>query len=421
MIALLALLLPGATAALAQEPLPEKTIPATNETPGESFSPPATLAESEANNSFATADPIALGDVISGKIRPAGDIDYFTFNATFGDRVLIDVDAQANGSALDPVICVYDSYQYEIACNDDSDGLDSLLFLYVAGAEPPFYVKVQELNHPHEGGAAYTYRLAVYTPLFVSATTAGTVQGVPFEAADILAHYDFPGGEKWLLFFDASDVKISQNMNSFTIGEVYEGAIAMSFQGNQPIPTTEFTATPHDVVRFAPFNLGPTTSGSFINWTVYALRGREIGLTTSSEKIDAIAQYDYMYMTVSTTGTAEVPYSWPPPAAIRGRDEDLLSAEVYYGVAEDFWDQVFDGSTVAGLAGEDIIAAAYDAPNNVWYLTILGSGVLAGQPFNQQDIFMVQDGALLGRYWNAAAHHFPYTLDAIEIGFGGTW
>jgi hypothetical protein len=419
-ILLLAALLPGVTAALAQQPLPEKTIPAGVGTRGESIAIPPESTESEPNNTFGTADPIYMYHTIGGKIKPAGDLDYFILDTTSSyPYFLVDIDASSAGSALDPFVCIYDHAQVEIACNDDSDGLDSLLFVPNADENYRYYIMVREYNHPNEGGNTYTYTLSLYSPLFLSAATNGSVAGIDFQAADILAHYDLPTGEKWLLFFNASDVGITQNTNSFDIwSSGYDSGLALTFQKNQRLTAWNgniFTATPYDVVSYSGSQYGPHTIGTFWEWMI--MDGSAVGLAASSEKVDAIGDLTDSLLSISTTGAFSAPNAWPPPANLKGSDEDIMSVELYYGSAEPYWYLTFDGSTVPGLATEDIIAAGANEDQGIfwWDLVILGNGVIDGQRITQKHIFWyAPDDDAVGVWFYGPDHHFNYNIDAID-------
>ena len=382
----------------------------------ETGSPAPTTAEVEPNAAYADATPIGLGAVASGKIGYPGDRDTFLFTPAVATTFLIDIDAESTGSALDPVVCLYDA-QYvppaEIDCNDNSNGLDSLVFYYT---HAPVYIRVTDANHPDEGSPAYTYKLSVYRPLLVSAATNGAVAGIPFTKSDVLAHHDFADGtERWMLFFDASDVGVTQNLVALDAPSTNGEGFAFALAAAQTLPVydppagdyTPQTVKPQDYMTFTALNFlylepygqfGPTTLGRF--FATYP--GAEVGLTTAAEKIDALGGG------VSTMGKAVF-----PNGAV-AQDEDL---------ADTFNQWVtFDGSAVPGLAAEDVVGAdatawsyertAYDR----YLLVIQGSGRAGGLAVTQKDIFAVdaQTGAVTGLYWNGPAHHFNYAIDAFD-------
>ena len=396
--------LPVMTVALAQGEQPGKQLPAVIGS-GESGYPTANVNESESNNSFASADVLNVGDVISGKINGPGDADYFKVPVLewYSAHLLFNIDAQALGSPLDAYLCVYDPNMAPIDCDDDTDGFDSLVFYtnHYPG-NYSYYVKVTDLGG--NGGNAYEYRLSVFAPLFVSAAASGlgtgTVAGITFKAADILAHYDFGDGtEKWLMFLEAADVGITKNVANITMHE--ENEVYMVFQVNQPvmIDGQSIVLTPYHVGRFRATELGRNSAGEFFSAWDY----RPYGLSTASEKFDALTLNGSVPM-FSSVGTTAAPWLG------KAQDEDLFNC------CGENW---FDGTRVSGLKAEDVIAAEWEWGEDVFYLTIAGTGRIDGQNFSQKDIFMVDGNTyeLMGRYWNGPEHHFNYNIDAFEVAF----
>ncbi|HSG82409.1 MAG TPA: hypothetical protein VLC48_09170, partial [Gemmatimonadota bacterium] len=100
-LALLALLA-GGLEGLAQKPSkPARDATALRQTPPVAQVSLATVAESEPNDDNTTADAVTLGDVGVGETSPAGDWDWWSFTATAGQIIEIDVDANDFGSPLD--------------------------------------------------------------------------------------------------------------------------------------------------------------------------------------------------------------------------------------------------------------------------------------------------------------------------------
>lgn len=395
------------SAAAQEGPLPGSEPSAATER-GESATPPANLAESEPNNNVDKADLLSPGNVIAGVIGGKGDQDYYRIDNTGATTaVLIDIDAEVLGSTLDAQICLYDNTLAEVACNDDADGRDSLLFASLSpdNAWPgaPYYVRVRDVDYPNEGDAAHFYNLALYRPLLISATTDGMVAGIPFERADILAHYDFADGtEKWLMFFDASDVGITGDVVGLATQYNFED-IALVLRTPQQLPINGVlqTVTPYDVLYFVAREggrFGPKTEGQF--YIGYA--GDRFGLGGPGEKIDALA----LPFFVSTEGTATF------ASGETVRDEDI--SNLPYGFLS------FDGSRVPGLGRLDVFAAdegGWPSPIAGHYLTILGSGRVGGQRVTQKDIFVVpwwtyQMGGIV---WRGPDHGFKYDIDAFDM------
>lgn len=131
----------------------------------------------EPNNTPGEATAIAFGQPHQATICPAGDEDYYVFAGNAGDRVVIDVDAQANGSVLDTYISLLDSNGSTVlAVNDDErpGQFDSRLG-YQLPHNGSYYLKVREYNHLNEGGVDYFYsiRLSVdHTNPYLAEITA---------------------------------------------------------------------------------------------------------------------------------------------------------------------------------------------------------------------------------------------------------
>lgn len=393
-VLVLAVALPAAA-----QPAPKNLAPLDER--GESGSPAPNLSEVEPNNNFQTADMVYNNTAVAGAIGAPGDVDYYYLDGMWNRSILIDIDAHLLGSVLDPVVCLHALSEegnyataFEVKCSDDADYTDSLLFYrpyYIDGLFEDFYVSVKEWNHPNEGGDEYDYTLSFYRPELFSTATNGTVAGVAFKNQDVLAHHDFyDGTEKWMLFFDASDVGITSNLNSLTT--LYDSLVfSVAKAESQWIDGATQTIKPWDTVQFNPGQYGPSTWGDFY----FMFHGSDYGLTKSSEKIDALADYRAYSTTGAATGLL----------GEKAADEDLFDPI--------FMDTLWlDGSTVPGLAAEDVFAADGDWP---MYLTILGSGKVGGVNVNQKMVFEVTSQNVVSVYFNAPAHHLNANLDAIEI------
>ncbi len=366
------------------------------------------MTESEPNNNFRRADPIAVGDIIAGTIDGKRDQDFFVvYTSEYrGEYLLFDIDASVNGSPLDAVLCLYDEDHDLVGCADDSDRLDPLLYErmshIVAGywnidwkMDEKVYVKVESYDYPHEGGVDHTYTLSVSQPLLVSADKSGRVGGVKFTKSDILAWQAFNNGtEKWSMLLDASDLGISEDLEALGHGNNHLAFVLAKDQMLE-ISGSRQTVKPQDIVGIdhhptTLFSFGSKTDGSLH----FSGRGQNIGLTTRAERIDALTQ-DWV---VSTTGTAI------HANGLRFKNEDLFNRP--YGFLH------FDGSTVPGMARENLIAAEY--VNEGLAGVIQGSGKIFGHRVNQKQIFLInEDGTWGGIYWNGPDHDFNYRIDAI--------
>lgn len=113
------------------------------------------------------------------------------------------------------------------------------------------------------------------------------------------------------------------------------------------------------------------------------LDGSTVGLSATSEKIDALARTYSGRWGISTTGAAAVPSA--AGGTLKARDEDIIELNASTGK----WALVFDGSTVPGMAVEDVIAADFDGINGIDWLALFikGTGRLNGYPVTQKQPF----------------------------------
>lgn len=239
----------------------------------------------------------------------------------------------------------------------------------------------------------------------ISPSGNGTVGGVSFTSADILK-YDPATG--WSMVFDGSDVGITRNLRAFTV--LGNGDILMSFAGNQRIAGVG-TFAPQDIARFVPTTSGETTTGTF-QW---ALDGSDHLLTTSGEKIDALADIGDGRWAISTIGTATV--KLPNGTALKAQDEDALGLNPATGE----WSAWFDGTPIPGLKSEDVDAMWIDPATGDIYVGIVGTFNLDGVKGNGRDIVkLTVDSGAPGGYvpslwWDGSAAGFLTNIDGLEI------
>ena len=409
--------LPVMTAVLAQGQEPAaKQLPVATEK-GESAAPETyNKYESEANNTFATADPMNIGDVMGGVIGSAGDIDYFKFSPAERGYVLIDMEAQSIGSTnLDTVICLYNWAGTLEKCNDDTySSPDSILFYSSDPAPSPYYVTVIDYANS-SGGGDNNFVIKDLHWIFNRTwhITKKVIDGISFQSQDIMAWSELnTGDEKWMMFFDGSDVGVDKPMASFA----YQGSpgvdtLIMAFPTNFTIPGLG-TATPYHVAAFDFDVAGPDTEGEF-TW-IHSAWNNADGLSTAGEKIDAFDVTGGAYCWgeyISTTGAAKLKGYWG--SFFNQADEDIF---VWKESSPFGWDYCFDGSNVPGLAAEDVYALAYDVLNNRMLMTIVGKGNIAGHLVTQKDIFAINFPSYTwgGIVWHGPDHGWNFNIDAFE-------
>ncbi len=424
--------LPGMTAVMAQgqEPAGKAPLPAVTEL-SESVTPlVANLNESEPNNNTGAADVMALNDVMAGAIGAAGDVDCFKFQVedvggpTFpsgAQEVLINLDATSIGSPLDTVVTLFNSSGNVIGGNDDTDTSDSLYYFKLLPGW--YYVKVEDYGN-NNGGANYIYNLIVSRMILVSAHPAGlgtkTIQGIPFQAGDILAQTTAGAGSvtRWVMFLDVSDLGTTKNIDKIaTMGNSAD--LLIGFSVDVTLPGTTIVAKPQDIIRFQPGvsgRYGGSTAGTMTRYLI----GANNWLTTAGEKLDAIGDWtagdDNGVVCggypVSTVGAATV--DKVGGGTLKMADEDIFCNQTQYRQ----WLPFYDNSGVAGLAAEDVIAFDYNDHLNAGYFVIQGTGVIAGHAVNQKQIFSLRPGnppTWRNLSWNGPDYGWMWNLDAIDV------
>lgn len=129
-----------------------------------------------ADDSFATAIMTTVNAVTEpmGEIDPAGDHDYYTFEAAAGDWLLVATTANAmdDNALVDTVITLYDATMTQVAENDDRvpRGDTDSEIIYHVPTTGTYYVMVQEFSDWHgdtpeaHPGEPYTLTIATLDP-----------------------------------------------------------------------------------------------------------------------------------------------------------------------------------------------------------------------------------------------------------------
>jgi hypothetical protein len=157
------------------------------------------------------------------------------------------------------------------------------------------------------------------------------------------------------VFFDGADVGLGDT-DVVAAERAQDGALLLAVDRPVTVPGAGLV-TAYDVVRFRPATLGDQTAGSF----EMVLRGNAVGLSTATEKIDALALSPDGRLLVSTNGPAIV-------RSVTAGGEDLLafSPATARNATTGSWTLHFDGSAV-GVSG---------SPENVDAALVLHSGAI---------------------------------------------
>ena len=459
-VLLLLAALPVMTAVMAQEQEPATQLPVVMERGESSVTFTWSNTETEPNNISSRADDWCetppyeapyCGRVHGGIISSASDVDYWNLyvpglywaEADYGEEVtrdnfpvLIDIEAQSIGSPLNATICLYSDDGYELACSNDTDTLDPMLYynFEVTNANTPRHYYLAVRAHNGSGaGANGKYQLLVSTPYLFSAEAkglgTGNVEGIPFQAGDILAFSKYQGGHKWVMLLDLSDLGVKGNITSLSSGWRNSDYLLVGFAANVTLPGIARPVTPWEVVVFNPTQVGPSTQGTF----AFFWDGRAQGLTTTAEKVDVIDWPNWSGDTrlqVSTVGAAKV-YGGPTANVLRLPDEDI-GLWTYGPAAQNYprWSRFFDTSGAnAGIA--DVIAYSYTnihfwgeelEQEEGWDMVVQG---VPG--FSQKDVitnvhncYWPEDGDRECWWYSDIKWHGPdfgwnYNIDAIQV------
>lgn len=196
----------------------------------------------------------------------------------------------------------------------------------------------------------------------ISSDDNGKVDGVSFKDEDILAYN--AANNRWALVFDGSDVGFGKvDLEAFDV--LADGSILL-------VPSKKITipglgeVTPSDIVRFIPTSLGANTVGAF-EWY---FDGSDVGLSGSSEYIDAIAFDTTGRLLISTEGSFNA-------GGVKGNDEDLFafSKTTLGATTAGTWALYFDGSRVALTNGDEDVNGAWVKSNGDLYLGTKGKFV----------------------------------------------
>lgn len=115
--------------------------------------------EAEPNNLSRAATPLAAPAAAWGLLDAKGDVDHFTFDATAGQTLVLDLSAKSLGSKLNGVLTLIDPAGRTVAANNDNLSDEDPLLAYAIAADGRYTVQVNDLQLA--GSAEHFYRLSV--------------------------------------------------------------------------------------------------------------------------------------------------------------------------------------------------------------------------------------------------------------------
>jgi hypothetical protein len=121
---------------------------------------------SDSDNLPSGANEINFNQTLSHTICPSGDIDYFKFEGSAGDHIVLDIDTPTNDpiEGLDLYLFLLDSDGSSTLASHD----DEILFIkkdphlgYQLGRTGTYYVRARLWPHPSLGGEEFTYDITL--------------------------------------------------------------------------------------------------------------------------------------------------------------------------------------------------------------------------------------------------------------------
>ena len=250
--------------------------------------------------------------------------------------------------------------------------------------------------------------------IYASSSTNGSVDGLAFKDEDIFV-FDIVTGT-WSIHFDGSNVGLGisgSDVGAFHIDT--DGSILLSLNDTTTLPGVG-NVDEHDIVRFIPTSTGlNNTTGTY---ELY-FDGSDVGLTTSSEDLDAIGFAPDGRLLVSLKGSGVV------PGVSSVRDDDLLAfnASSLGQTTSGTFEHYFDGSDVGiSQSSEDINGTWIDGNGDI-YLTTVGNFDVPGVTGDAADIFTftptstgANTSGTFAPFWDASANGLTGTnLDGLFL------
>ncbi|MEZ4511881.1 MAG: Ig-like domain-containing protein [Chloroflexota bacterium] len=240
--------------------------------------------------------------------------------------------------------------------------------------------------------------------IYLSSEDTASIDGLSYADEDIIVHN--PADGSWAMYFDGSDVGITDDVYGFII--LSDGSILMAFKNPINVPGVG-SVTRNDVVQFFPASLGANTTGTF----ALIFDGSDVSFTADGEDIDAVGVTADGRLVLSTTG------SWSVPATgggtISGSDEDLFifNATSLGLHTTGTFELLYDGSDV-DMSSEDVNGVWIDPATGDIYLTTTGDFNAGGLTGKDEDIFRFVPSSLGS---STAGSYGPILFDGSTVGF----
>ncbi len=376
--------------------------------------------QNEPNDGPDTATEMSFGSSRDGDICPVIDEDYYGFEGSSGQTITAGA-VPGDGSLFYAQLTLYGPDGSTVLAGGNCGATDEGMSIeYTLPADGRYFIKVDECSDYSDYRYFYTLTLTAIGAdrvYYLSPTASVTLDSSAYKDEDILAYDD--STDAWGLFFDGSDVGLATaDVSAFELMD--DGSILLSL--DKPMKNLpglrNITADDSDILRFTPTSIGATTAGTFAIW----FDGSDVGLTTTGEKIDAIAFAPNGKLVISTGGAASVTGT---SGVLKGKDEDLLvfNDTSFGNTTAGTWNLYFDAGDVSTKL-MDIVAAGIDSNGDILFAVDV-KWVFGGLTINTYDIARCvgpTTGANSGcdaveLFWEGAQHGFNNKKYKID-GFG---
>ncbi len=133
-------------------------------------------ADTEPNDTFDTAVETLLPAILVGTISKPGDVDYYKIHTRAGDQIVFENNGRMLGSALQPVITIYDEQQNPLETFTEDGALRTNAFAHTFAKAGVYFIRVSD--YEESGSSRHFYRIMTgRLPVVLSAFPLGVEQG----------------------------------------------------------------------------------------------------------------------------------------------------------------------------------------------------------------------------------------------------
>lgn len=343
----------------------------------------------EPNDFLSQAIPYTVGDKVASLFSVAGDVDIYSVDLVGGRKYY-----------LDP-------YQNEFDVLDPNGELLFPLYAYwgaVFSVEESgtYYLRLYADTSSWGGWTSYTFQIwEVNQPVYVSFQGAGSIGGIAYKPGDVLRYNPLFG--TWQRYFRAADAGVRGNITAFDIGSweriYFSVATAQNLPGMGRV-------TPQDILIYEPPTSGTVTAGTLQLW----MDGSDMGLTTASESIDALAVDYETTAYISTRGSAKLPGDG---GSVTYKNNDLIQFDLWTtGQQTDGWSRLLVAGTQLGLGAANVTAMDVIGSSQ-YYLMFDRPVTLDGIQFAPGDV-----ANCWFDYWNNGCSYAEKAFDGRALGLG---